>query len=611
MMPIEFDGCFGWLHPASGGRGVVLCGPHATEELILHRAWRDFAETLAASGLPTLRFDYHGMGDSAGGDEDPGRVRAWIDSVRAAVKRLRAETGVAEVTLVGLRLGATLAASAAAEIGGVDRLVLMAPCVSGKAFARETRALARMIPLPEGARQPDPAKGIEAAGFLLTPETVEALNGLDLLALPHRPAPRVLLLNRPDAPAPAGLAQRLRDLGAEVEEDTLPDFAALMRATECGPASRSGFERVASWLAEAMPLAGSAPMVTAAEPVLELPGAVERPVLFGPDGGLFGVYCAPSGAATARPALLFVNSGATHHVGSGRAWVVIARRLAALGFSSLRIDVSGLGDSAGRTAGCDNLIYHRGSLGDVLAAVDWLESRGHSRCTVVGLCAGGALALNAALADPRVTGQVVINPGRFFLGAGITTEDIKKAALHKDAGGYLRQLTRPGAWKAVLRADRRAAGIARSLLIRAAWRTAGAVGDAAARLFGRETSGPGNVPQRFRRLAARGVDTLLVYSRGDVTLGERDLRLGPDAERVRDVPRLRLVMLDGADHSLTLRSARERFMDLLEEHLLQSQPAEERSRAADATWSGGGGCGILDRQSTLPSAPRPCASPPS
>ena len=614
MTPITFDGCFGWLHPARGGRGVVLCSPHGTEELYMHRSWRDFAERLAAAGLPTLRFDYHGMGDSAGSDLDPDRVRAWLDSVHGAVARLRVETGVTEVSLVGLRLGATLAAVAAAEMGGVDALVLMAPCPTGKSFARETKALAGLTPLPDGATAPDPARGIEAGGFLLTPETVAGLNELDLAALRQRPAPRVLLLHRTDAPSSAAVARHLRQLGAAVEEESFADFAALMREVECAPTPYPALDRVRGWLTDGAPAASDIPAPSERPPVLALPEAVEHPVLFGPSGDLFGIYSTPArGDADAdRPALLFVNSGATHHVGSGRNWVLIARRMAALGFSSLRMDVSGLGDSAGRPGRADNMIYCRDTLPDVLAAIDWLESRGHARCTVIGLCAGGALALNAALANPRITGQVVINPGRFFLGDGITTAELKRASLYRSPGGYLRQLARPMTWAAIVRADRRASEILRLLGLRFVRRARGMASDALARLRGREPSGPSAVPHWFRHLSRRGVDTLLVYSQGDVTIGERDLHLGPGGRKLRGVPGLTMVTLEGADHSLTLHAARERFTAILEEHLTRTPRAAGPARTMpDPSWPGGAGCGILPAQSPLLSTPHPCASPPS
>jgi hypothetical protein len=70
-VPVTFAGCFGWLHPAPGRRGVVLCNAWGQEALCAHRSWRLLAMDLAAAGLPTLRFDYPGTGDSLDDPETP------------------------------------------------------------------------------------------------------------------------------------------------------------------------------------------------------------------------------------------------------------------------------------------------------------------------------------------------------------------------------------------------------------------------------------------------------------------------------------------------------------------------------------------------------------
>ncbi|MBL8674219.1 MAG: alpha/beta hydrolase, partial [Rhodospirillales bacterium] len=116
MTPVVFDGCFGWLHPAAGSRGVVMCAPLGYEELCTHRPWRGLAERIAAAGMPVLRFDYRGAGDSEGCDLDPARLRAWLDSVKAAVAWMKARAGVTEIAIVGLRLGGAMATLVAEEI---------------------------------------------------------------------------------------------------------------------------------------------------------------------------------------------------------------------------------------------------------------------------------------------------------------------------------------------------------------------------------------------------------------------------------------------------------------------------------------------------------------
>ena len=67
------------------------------------------ARKLEGAGYAAMRFDYAGTGDSSGEIADFG-VDAWVEDIEAAAEVLRQESGVTRIVLVGLRLGATLAA---------------------------------------------------------------------------------------------------------------------------------------------------------------------------------------------------------------------------------------------------------------------------------------------------------------------------------------------------------------------------------------------------------------------------------------------------------------------------------------------------------------------
>lgn len=566
-VPVLFDGCFGWLHPAGGRRGVVLCAPYGGEALATHRAWRRFAESLAAAGLPVLRFDYPGTGDSAGEEGDPARLDAWLGGIRAAAAHLRAVAGVEEVALVGLRLGGLLAASAAREVGA-DALVLLSPFPSGRAFLQELRAVALLAERPADAPPAVGPEGIDSAGFRLTPETAESLRALDLARVAEAPARRVLILDRPEGRA-AALAERFRALGADVEEAPFPDHARLMSSVQHAALDCSAFARASAWLtqdvAPGVAPAGTGRTVEAPSPRLRLPGAVERPLRFGPGAGLFGILCEPVAAAAERPAVLLLNSGATPHSGTGRMSVRLARRLAARGIASLRLDLSGLGDSASKPGRRDGLIYCRDMVEDAQAGLDALAAAGHGAAVAVGLCAGAAVALHVALADPRTIGLVLVNPGRFVLGDGVTQEEAIGSAV-KPAAAYLPRLTEPAVWRAILRQDRKASRVARGLSERAARRLRIGAGRLRAGLTGRGYARD-DVLHAFQALTDRGVRTLMVHSAGDVTLGELEAQAGADGGRLRRMGGLWMERLAGADHSLMERAARERFGDLLDELL--------------------------------------------
>jgi pimeloyl-ACP methyl ester carboxylesterase len=169
------------------GTGVVLCNPLGDEAMCVHRTYRYLAERLAAAGFPTLRFDYHGTGDSSGEDDDPDRVRAWLESIDASVEELRAAAGLHAVALVGVRFGATLAAMAAARRRDVESVVLWAPCTSGRAYLRELRAFQML-------------KEHKGQGTRFDETTVDGLMAIDLLARRERIAARALVVPRDDVP---------------------------------------------------------------------------------------------------------------------------------------------------------------------------------------------------------------------------------------------------------------------------------------------------------------------------------------------------------------------------------------------------------------------------
>lgn len=172
---------------AQGDVAALLCNPFGQEAVRAHRVFAVLADRLARRGVPVLRFDYHGTGDSPGDDESAA-LDAWASDIGVADAMLAELAPSARRVWIGLRLGALLAARASASVppgSAPEALVLWEPVVDGAAYLdelaradREARLGACSLDAARYARlaaRPVPRVPDEALGFALPPALRDAL----------------------------------------------------------------------------------------------------------------------------------------------------------------------------------------------------------------------------------------------------------------------------------------------------------------------------------------------------------------------------------------------------------------------------------------------------
>lgn len=136
---------------------------------------------------------------------------------------------------------------------------------------------------------------------------------------------------------------------------------------------------------------------------------LERTVQFGTSALLSGVLTEPlpGHERAGAPAVVLINSGILHKVGSCRLYVRLARALADAGFVCLRFDLSGLGDSEVRR---DALSFEQSSVLETKDAMDYLQRiKGSTSFLLAGLCSGADVAHMTSLEDTRVSGMASID----------------------------------------------------------------------------------------------------------------------------------------------------------------------------------------------------------
>ncbi|MEP4546051.1 MAG: hypothetical protein ABJ000_07715 [Saccharospirillum sp.] len=119
-----------------------------------------------------------------------------------------------------------------------------------------------------------------------------------------------------------------------------------------------------------------------------------------------GVVSEPDDTSTS-PVVVLLNAGLSHRAEPYRLNVLLARRLAALGYIALRVDLSGKGDSPTRES-----MSNRESV-----SLDWTYMKqsleilyGPRTVLMFGLCSGADNGIKLCAQDPDIKGLILLDP---------------------------------------------------------------------------------------------------------------------------------------------------------------------------------------------------------
>jgi pimeloyl-ACP methyl ester carboxylesterase len=284
----------------------------------------------------------------------------------------------------------------------------------------------------------------------------------------------------------------------------------------------------------------------------------EEVVHFGQQGQQVGVLTQPATPSDA-PTYIFCNAGIVHRVGPHRFYVEFARHLAASGFPVFRIDLSGIGDSPLRN---EPIPYLEMAIAELREAMDCLESRfGVRRFVLSGLCSGAQFAFLAASQDERAVGVVPINAALHLHDPGDEelTEHMQRRTLSRH---YWRIALRSSFWRKNLRK-----ALTQQLNVGARLR----VMLRSLGLSGRNTASKSNATPTDHAhrvlddMRSRDVRVLHVYSEGDEWLDYFELVIGDAARSWPSDGPMRIEVIEGADHTFTLRWSQRRLLRLIDD----------------------------------------------
>ena len=594
--PIYFgpgdDKLFGWLHEPIRDHiasvGLVICKPFGYEVMCSHTSLRAFADSAADLGVPALRFDYTGTGDSADIDPHADQLQVWTKDVLAAIAELQRRTGVERVCLFGLRLGALLAVLAAAKSKSVSSLVLIAPVISGRRYIRElrmTQLAAQLGKDPAGPAKnasqdgaPAASEGSEFSGYTLSAATLASLIEVDLATLTPA-APDMLIIDADNHPASRGWVDVLAEQQTRVKYLTLPGLVGmLITAPQFAQIPREMIAAMNDWLRPFLTddergraqQRNSGGELAASRDILSLPGddnakdtVTERPVLFTTDALLFGILTEPRADEMRRRAVILLNPGADSHIGANRMHVSLARRWARRGYIVLRMDLAGLGDSGKRPGQPDNEVFSPAALDDIRAAIEFLRSRyGASEITLGGLCSGAYHSLRAAVAALPVNRILLINPENYFWQDGMSLGDLQLADVVRNPGVYRARVLSGAAWIRLLSGNVNLWRVMKVYVNRVSLALESVLRDLARHL---RIHLPMDLGWELEDLAARGVRVIFIFAHGEPGIDLLKLQAGSSVKRLRN--HCSVHVIDNSDHTFTRKDRRAALEAVLSDEL--------------------------------------------
>jgi alpha-beta hydrolase superfamily lysophospholipase len=441
----ETDVLLCWCHAPQrpSGHAVVICPPVGHEFVNSYRSLRHLADRFAQAGVAAFRIEYQGIGDSSGADTQPHRLQSWLDSIAAACQFIQENCKVKSISLLGLRMGATLAAMLGEHLD-LHALICWAPVPNGRRYVREMFALQQT---GEVAGLTSDDSIIEGGGFVLTEDAIQEISAVSLTDVVPKRAKHVFLFIREGITIPSMLIDYWSANHPSFRSASLPGYDDMLALPHHTKVPFDAIETILdSFLKtiymfaedeelETQPLKAHQQCQLSFQVYASLPdngisldqtySAQETLCLFS-DVPLFAIMSQPlPQSGDDRPTVLLLNAGSVHHIGPNRNYIFLTRELLALGFNVMRLDLFGLGDST--PCGCDqeNNPYMPQALDNIHMAIQFLQERfGVREVILMGLCSGAYASFQAALHLDEVPIReiVLINPLTFYWRDGLSLD---------------------------------------------------------------------------------------------------------------------------------------------------------------------------------------------
>jgi pimeloyl-ACP methyl ester carboxylesterase len=201
-------------------KSILICSSVGPEFIHIYRLLRILGEQLAQKGHHVFRFDWYGCGDSWGESSDIS-IGQWITDARSAADELINLSGNQTFSVIGFRLGATIAWYSFRDSADLSSFILWDPVISGSEWINQMQALHSeyLAKSPETGRY---SSDEEILGFPLPVTVSNDICSLNISALKHFSCKNIHILHSDDLQK-YEVFSKSADLSITIEHIDIPE----------------------------------------------------------------------------------------------------------------------------------------------------------------------------------------------------------------------------------------------------------------------------------------------------------------------------------------------------------------------------------------------------
>lgn len=439
---------FFWHHmpqKESKNIAIVIIGPIGPEYMPCHRSIRLLADDLSKIGFHTLRYDPVGMGNSSGSLANKNIWHQWVRTPEYFTDYLKNNFNINEVIFIGLRSGC-LVLSEAIKKSTTKTVIFWHPITRGKTFIRGIQLLDSVLYKNEITSD---SKQLEGGGYPFSEELQNEIKNINLLSQDFNNIKSALIINDEDSTVESKLNTQLILSDAKTDSVYVKGLSDMIKQVTLSKIPYENINIITSWLKNLDNTQQAAPInIQNTKSKYTTANYSETLIEINAQRNIFGLLTSPNDNNKDK-IVVFVNTGAAHHAGPNRIHVDTARILATQGISTLRIDLSNLGDSTESYEKDPPEEYPQTAAEDINNAINYIdENIPYKEIILCGISAGAHNIFHAALvaSSKNLCKIILINPETFYWNPSQTIFSSENTKTDVDQVYYQKQMYNYKKW---------------------------------------------------------------------------------------------------------------------------------------------------------------------